>query len=75
LDDTVTQPGARYLSPGAIAEYYFALGHRDDDGFRWLQESYNERTNNMAYLAVSPTYDRVRSDSRFKTLVKAVGLP
>jgi serine/threonine-protein kinase len=75
LDTTVTRPGAGYLSAGAIAEYYFALGHRDDDGFRWLQESYNERTNNMAYLAVSPTYDRVRSDSRFKALVKAVGLP
>ena len=75
LDTTITQAGARYLSPGAIAEYYFALGHRDDDGFRSLDEAYRERTNNMVYLAVSPTYDRVRHDRRFQAMVKAVGLP
>jgi TolB-like protein/tetratricopeptide (TPR) repeat protein len=62
-----------YTSPGAIANFYFGAG-RNEDGIRWLDRAFRERTNNMAYLTVEPVYDKVRSDPRFKALVKAVGL-
>jgi TolB-like protein/Tfp pilus assembly protein PilF len=63
-----------YASPGAIANAFFALG-RNDEGFEWLDRSYQERTNNIAYLAVEPIYDRVRDDPRFKRMLQGIGLP
>jgi serine/threonine-protein kinase len=76
LEQLVAREGSqRYVSPGAIANYFFSLRHRDDDGFRWLQRSFEERTNNIAYLAVEPVYDRVRNDPRFTAIYQAVGLP
>lgn len=65
---------SRYVSPGAIANFSFALG-RDEKGFEWLDKAHRERSNNIAYLAVEPAYDRVRQDPRFKSLVRSVGLP
>ncbi len=62
-----------YTSPGAIANLYFGAG-RNNEGFRWLDQAFRERTNNMAYLTVEPVYDRVRDDPRFKEFVKAIGL-
>jgi hypothetical protein len=62
-----------YTSPGAIANLYFGAG-RNEEGFRWLDRAFRERTNNMVYLTVEPVYDGVRDDPRFKALVKAVGL-
>ena len=62
-----------YTSPGAIANFYFGAG-RTNEGFRWLDQAFRERTNNMAYLTVEPVYDRVRDDPRFKEFVKAIGL-
>lgn len=62
-----------YASPGAIANFYFAAG-RNEEGFRWLDRAFRERTNNMVYLTVEPVYDGVRNDPRFKALVRAVGL-
>jgi eukaryotic-like serine/threonine-protein kinase len=75
LDDMVAHLSERYVSSGAIANYYFSLRRRDDEGFRWLEKAYRERTNNIAYLAVEPMYDRVRDDPRFTALLRAVGLP
>jgi TolB-like protein/Tfp pilus assembly protein PilF len=62
-----------YVSPGALANTYFGAG-RIDEGFIWLDRAYRERTNNIAYLAAEPVYDRVREDPRFKALLRAIGL-
>ena len=64
----------KYVSPGAIANAYVALG-QDDKAFDWLERSYRERANNVAYLAVEPLYDRIRQAPRFRALVQAVRLP
>ena len=64
----------KYVSPGAIANAYVALG-QDEKAFDWLEQSYRERANNVAYLAVEPLYDRIRQEPRFRALVSAVGLP
>ena len=64
----------KYVSPGAIANADVALG-QDDKAFDWLEQSYRERANNVAYLAVEPLYDRIRQAPRFRALVTAVGLP
>ena len=73
LSELIAALPETYASPGLIANAYFSAG-RIDEGFAWLDRAYRERTNNIAYLAVEPVYDRVREDSRFKTLLRAVGL-
>ena len=41
----------------------------------WLERSFEERTNNIAYLAVEPVYDGVRDNPRFQALLRRIGLP
>jgi TolB-like protein/Tfp pilus assembly protein PilF len=74
LTELIAQIPHQYFSPGTIANAYFAVG-RNEEGFVWLERAYQARTNNVAYLAVEPVYDRVRDDSRFVALTRAVGLP
>jgi TolB-like protein/Tfp pilus assembly protein PilF len=63
-----------YASPGMIANAYFAAGRRDE-GFAWLERAYQERANNIAYLAVEPHYDPVRDDLRFQEILRRIGMP
>jgi tetratricopeptide (TPR) repeat protein len=73
LNALIASSAQGYASPAAIANAYFAVG-RVDEGFVWLERAFRERTNNMAYLAVEPVYDRVRDDPRFKTMLRDIGL-
>jgi TolB-like protein/DNA-binding winged helix-turn-helix (wHTH) protein/Tfp pilus assembly protein PilF len=63
----------RYVSPAAIAQLYVALGEKDQ-AFEWLEKAYQERSNMMAYLGVTPTVDALRSDPRFQDLLRRIGL-
>ena len=74
LDELITLSAKGYTSPATVANAYFATG-RNKEGFVWLQRAFDERTNNMAYLAVEPVYDAVRDDPRFQALLRAIGLP
>jgi predicted Zn-dependent protease len=74
LDRALRERPDKYVSPGAIANAYVALG-RDDEAFEWLEQSHRERANNVAYLAVEPLYDRLRQHPRFRALATSVGLP
>jgi tetratricopeptide (TPR) repeat protein len=60
------------LSLEGIAQIYFAL-EEDDQGFKWLIRAYEEQQS-LRFLKVHPLYDQVRSDPRFKALMKKVGL-
>ncbi len=65
--------------PIELAETYAALGEKDL-AFYWLKQAYKNRGIGTAYLdltciKVDPMLDPLRSDSRFKDLVRRVGLP
>jgi len=63
-----------YVSPTAVAEIYAALGqHRVALG--WLERAYRERDAGMVGLAVDSNFDHLRSDPRFKNLLRLIGLP
>jgi len=63
-----------YVPPFGIIWAYAGLGDRDQ-AFAYLESSYEERRDRMAYLNVDPMLDPLRSDPRFKDLVRRVGLP
>jgi serine/threonine protein kinase/tetratricopeptide (TPR) repeat protein len=52
---------------------YFALGE-NDQGFGWLEKAYEERDPFVKKIGNDPIYDMVRSDLRFKAMLKKMNL-
>lgn len=73
LDALLEQSEEAYVSPTGIVIVCFALG-KNDQGFEWLDEAYENGDWWLSWLKISPLYDSVRSDPRFKALLKKVGL-
>ncbi|HEX6732584.1 MAG TPA: winged helix-turn-helix domain-containing protein [Pyrinomonadaceae bacterium] len=63
----------RYVTAAAIAVVYIGLGEKDQ-AFVWLEKAYQERSNFVAWLKVTPIVDSLRSDPRFTDLERRVGL-
>src|SRR5262249_32009217 len=66
--------GGNFDFPEPIAEVYILLGDKDK-AFYWLDKAYDERSDSLLDLAVSPMFDSVRSDPRYIALVKKIGFP
>ena len=73
LNELLQMEKHRYVSPMAFVYVYIGLGDKDH-AFAWLEKSIQERSNHLAFFKVSPTVDRLRSDSRFPELLKRIGL-
>jgi eukaryotic-like serine/threonine-protein kinase len=64
---------AAYVNPTDVANLYVSA--RDTDhALEWLEKGLRARDPNMPYLGV-PFYDGLRSDPRFRSLVRRIGLP
>jgi len=63
-----------YVSPGELAILYTALGDHEK-ALDTLERAYQEHDLQLKYLNVETGYDDLRSESRFKDLVRKVGLP
>ncbi|SRR6266498_653718 len=63
----------RYVPAGALINPYLGLGDYDQ-AFIWFERAYEEQSNILQFLKVHPFFDPVRSDPRFKDLVRRVGL-
>jgi serine/threonine-protein kinase len=73
LDDLLKQAKRAYVAPTRLASLYFAF-QEDDEGFGWLDRACHERDSTLLEIKVDPAFDRVRSDPRYKELLKKVGL-
>ena len=67
-----------YIPATSIAKIYFGLGE-NDKGFVWLEKAYEERvpwlSAIMVYYKFSPLWKHLNQESRFKALLKKMGLP
>jgi serine/threonine protein kinase/Flp pilus assembly protein TadD len=63
----------KHVSPYDMAVIYVALGEKNQ-AFAYLEKAYNERDDGVLYLKASPVWDSIRSDPRFKELLKKIGL-
>ena len=74
LEELQVQSKERYVSPYYPAMVYAGLGERDK-AFDWLEKAFEEREGRMTILKIAPEFDSLRSDPRFASLVRRVGLP
>jgi TolB-like protein/cytochrome c-type biogenesis protein CcmH/NrfG len=66
--------GQRYISPLYFAAVYSGLGEKSNV-LDWLDKAYEERNDRLIYLGVDPISDPLRSEARFRDLLRRVGLP
>ncbi len=60
--------------PGFLADMYTHAGDQEK-ALHWLEVAFQERDGGLTYLNCDPEWDPIRSDPRFKDLVRRVGLP
>jgi TolB-like protein/Tfp pilus assembly protein PilF len=68
------QSGTDYVSPGDLATLYAALGD-PEQAFASLEKAYQTQDPQLQHLGVSPGFDPLRKDPRFKDFLRRVGLP
>jgi TolB-like protein/DNA-binding winged helix-turn-helix (wHTH) protein/Flp pilus assembly protein TadD len=72
LGDLKKRSNAAYSDAPEIAIVYVSLGDTDQ-AMNWLEKGYEERFNPGVLLR--PGFDPLRSDPRFRNLVRRIGLP
>lgn len=63
-----------YVSPFNVATIYAGLDEKELV-FAWLEKAFVHRSRSLAWLNVLPEFDKLRTDQRFKSLLRRVGLP
>lgn len=64
----------RYVPARGIAEIYIGLGDKDQ-AFAWLDKALKQRNGWLFHIKGNPRYDSLRSDPRFRALLKRLNLP
>jgi hypothetical protein len=62
-----------YVSAYSHAIIHLALGDKNRT-FEYLEKACNDRCEMMTWLKIDPTFDSIRTDPRFTTLLHRVGL-
>jgi len=62
-----------WIYPIQMASIYGALGNADA-AFAWLERSYAARDPDLIFIAAEPEYAPIRSDPRFASLARRVGV-
>ncbi len=63
----------RYVSPYDVAAIYAGLGDKEQT-LAWLEKAYEDRSGWLAlWLKVDPKFDLLRSDPRFRDLLRRIG--
>ena len=64
----------QYVTAYAVALVHAALG-QSDSAFVWLNKAVDERTHWVLWLNRDRRWDPIRSDDRFRAIVRRVGIP
>lgn len=73
LGELVSRSKSAYLPPTYVARIYAGLGEKDES-IAWLEKGFTLRDSHMEFLAVDPTFDGLRSDTRFADLLRRLNL-
>ena len=64
----------RYIQPFFHAVIHSGLGE-NDTAFEYLEKAYGERDSLLPFMKLWLYFDNLRSDPRYDTLLKKIGLP
>ena len=64
----------RYEDPGRIGFIYAKAGDKDQ-AFAWLEKGLKEKSDATQYLKTNHLADSLRSDPRYREMLKQMGLP
>ena len=73
-DSHASRARSMYVKPTAVATYY-AFAGRTHDALEWIERAFEMRDSDMAYLAVMPLPEAMRTDPRFLNLLRHMRLP
>ena len=67
---------ARQGESGAVtaASLYAAAGNASQ-AFAWLEQSFSRRDPSLLHIVADPLFDPIRSDARFRALLRRIGIP
>ena len=74
LADLLALSRRTYVSPWCFMWIYAGLGDNDQT-LLWLEKCYQGHEHDMVFARVWPMSDSLRSDPRYKDLIRRVGLP
>jgi TolB-like protein len=74
LEDYREAANSQYINTAMVAEACLRAGEKDS-AFEWLEKAFEDRDDLMINLNVDPVFDGIRTDPRFRDLVRRVGLP
>jgi serine/threonine protein kinase/tetratricopeptide (TPR) repeat protein len=63
-----------YVSSYSIAESYMRVGEKQK-AFEWLEKAYEDHDSGLVSVAVEPMFEPIRTDPRFKDIVRRLKLP
>jgi TolB-like protein len=64
----------RYVSPVDLAELYAQLGDREQ-ALALLEEAFRQHAPGLLWIQGDSAYDFLRSDERYRSIIRRVGLP
>ncbi len=73
FNELKAQSRRRYVSPYLLA--LVCVGLNKEEAFHWLDEAFDQRNIELPWIGVDPLFDPLRSDARFHSLVRRMGLP
>jgi len=74
LNKLQAQAANQYISPAYFGIVWMALGDHTQ-AFIFLNKAYQDRSEHVLYLGLEPIVDPLRSDPRFDSLLRQIGLP
>lgn len=64
----------RHLSPWSLARAA-AAAQRNDAALAWIETAAQERSSSVPFMRITPAFDALHDDERFRTLAASLGLP
>jgi TolB-like protein/Tfp pilus assembly protein PilF/predicted Ser/Thr protein kinase len=74
LTQLKNQSKRRYVSPYVLALICVGLGKKGE-AFEWLEDAYKQRDANLPLIGLEHMFDPLRSDTRFRELLRRINLP
>lgn len=74
LKELIARSRQAYVSPVLIALIHVGLG-RKHDAVAWLEQGLQMHDSRMSWTNVEPRFDPLRTDPRFRALLRRMGFP